>query len=88
MNVHKNARLTAFASRRNGSGVYGRPSEPGSGCAGLLPAKMVTRWVERFRAGGHQAMLDRSSRPHSIPRQTGRACAPLRAPVTGRDDPY
>lgn len=32
--------------------------------------KTVAKWVRRFRAGGIEALADRSSRPHSLPRQT------------------
>jgi transposase len=38
-----------------------------------VSAKIVARWVERFKAGGREAMLDRSSRPHAIARQTDQA---------------
>lgn len=40
-----------------------------------VSAKIVTRWVERFKAGGREAMFDRSSRPHDSPRQTDPALA-------------
>lgn len=33
-------------------------------------SKTVAKWVRRFRAGGIEALADRSSRPHSLPSQT------------------
>ncbi|MGO6740790.1 helix-turn-helix domain-containing protein, partial [Rhizobium ruizarguesonis] len=37
--------------------------------------KIVSRWVERFRAQGRAGMADRSSRPKISPRQTGQSLA-------------
>ena len=36
-------------------------------------AKIVARWVDRYKAGGREAMRDWSSRPLCIPRQTDEA---------------
>lgn len=48
-------------------------SQAGAARAYGVSPKIVARWVERYKAGGRQAMLDRSSRPHGIPRKTGQA---------------
>jgi transposase len=40
-----------------------------------VSAKIVARWVERFKADCREAMLDRSSQPHAMPRKTGQALA-------------
>ena len=73
MNIHKNARLTPLRREEMALAVIaGLPVSQAARVYGVS-AKIVARWVERFRAGGRDAMLDRTSRPHSIPRQTGQA---------------
>ena len=75
MNIHKNARLTPLRREEMALAVIaGLPVSQAARVYGVS-AKIVARWVERFRAGGRDAMLDRTSRPHSIPRQTGQALA-------------
>ena len=75
MNIHKNARLTPLRREEMALAVIaGLPVSQAARVYGVS-AKIVARWVERFRAGGRDAMLDRTSRPHSIPRQTGQAPA-------------
>ena len=40
-----------------------------------MTAKVVARWVERYRAEGSAGMADRSSRPRRCPRRTEPAVA-------------
>jgi len=72
MNMHQNARLTP-AGREE---LVRRVLEEG------LPMKVVGRqmgvsrrtvwkWVSRYRREGRAGLMDRSSRPHRIPRQLG-----------------
>jgi transposase InsO family protein len=76
MNIHKNARLTPLRREEMALAVIeGRLSQAQAARVYGVSAKIVARWVERFKAGGRQAMLDRSSRPHAIPRQTDQALA-------------
>lgn len=76
MNIHKNARLTPLRREEMALAVIeGHVSQAQAARVYGVSAKIVSRWVERFKAGGRQAMLDRSSRPHDIPRQTGQALA-------------
>jgi transposase InsO family protein len=75
MNIHKNARLTPLRREEMALAVIaGLPVVQAVLLYGVS-AKIVARWVGRFKAGGREAMLDRTSRPHSIPRQTGHALA-------------
>ncbi len=76
MNIHKNARLTPC--RRDEMAVavlYGRLSKAQAADRYGVCAKIVSRWVERFRVGGSEAMRDRSSRPRRSPRLTVPALA-------------
>src|SRR6476469_3288723 len=76
MNIHKNARLTPLRREEMALAVIeGHLSQAQAAKVYGVSAKIVARWVERYKAGGRQAMLDRSSRPHDIPRQTGQALA-------------
>lgn len=76
MNIHKNARLTPLRreemalaivggqlTRAQAAGVYG------------VSLKVVSRWVQRYKTGDPNAMMDRSSRPRVMPRQTDQAVA-------------
>jgi transposase InsO family protein len=75
MNIHKNARLTPLRREEMALCVLaGLPVVQAARIYGVS-AKIVARWVERFKAGGREAMLDRSSRPHAMPRQTSQALA-------------
>jgi transposase InsO family protein len=40
-----------------------------------VTAKVVKRWVERYKAAGRAGMADRSSRPHTSPKATQQAVA-------------
>lgn len=71
MNIHKNARLTPLRREEMAAAVLGGRLSKGQ--AALLygvSLKIVSRWAERFKALGRAAMMDRSSRPASSPRQT------------------
>jgi transposase InsO family protein len=71
MNIHKNARLTPLRreemalsviecafSKAHAARVYG------------VSAKIVARWVERYKSEGRSGMIDRSSRPAHMPQAT------------------
>ncbi|KEC72080.1 nucleocapsid protein p7 [Rhizobium leguminosarum bv. phaseoli CCGM1] len=76
MNIHKNARLTPLRREQMALAVIeGHLTQAQAAQAYGVAAKIVARWVERFKAGGREAMLDRSSRPHAMPRQTSQALA-------------
>jgi len=76
MNIHENARLTPCRREEMAVAVIeGRLSKARAGRVFGVCAKIVSRWVERFRVGGSEAMRDRSSRPLRIPRQTAPALA-------------
>ncbi len=70
MDIHKNARLS-FRSREAlvrdvlEQGV----TRKAAAAAFRVGAKTAGKWVMRFRVGGVEALLDRSSRPRHSPRQ-------------------
>ncbi|OLP52775.1 IS481 family transposase [Rhizobium rhizosphaerae] len=75
MNIHKNARLTPLRREEMARLVLaGMPVSQAARMFGVC-AKIVRRRTERFRQGGREAMIDRSSRPHASPRMTGQALA-------------
>jgi len=55
--------------------VEGRLSKADAARTYGVTAKVVARWVERFRAEGSAGMIDRSSRPKTSPKQTEAAVA-------------
>ena len=70
MNVHKNARLTAFGRERIARQVAsGQTPKAVSEAAGVCP-HTVRKWVARYRAEGHAGLGDRSSRPRRLYRPT------------------
>ena len=76
MNIHQNARLTPFRREEMAVAVIaGQLSQAQAARVFDVCAKVVARWVERFRAGGAAAMGDRSCRPLRSPRQTDAAVA-------------
>src|SRR5262249_9205148 len=76
MNIHKNARLTPLRREEMACCVVeGRLSRAQAARVYGVSSKIVSRWVERYKAGGSAAMTDRSSRPKVIPRQTDQALA-------------
>ncbi len=71
MNIHKNARLTPLRREEMAQAVIaGQLSQASAARVFGVCAKVVARWVDRYRVGGAAAMCDRSSRPLHIPRQT------------------
>jgi len=76
MNIHKNARLTPLRREEMAlSVVEGRLSKADAARTYAVSAKIVARWVERFKAEGHAGMADRSSRPRVMPGMTDQAVA-------------
>jgi transposase InsO family protein len=71
MNIHKNARLTPLRREEMARDVVeGRLSKADAARTYGVTAKVVVRWVERFRVEGSAGMIDRSSRPKTSPKQT------------------
>ncbi|MBO9127828.1 MULTISPECIES: IS481 family transposase [unclassified Rhizobium] len=71
MNIHKNARLTPRRREEMACAVLGgKLSKAQAARVNGVSPKIVARWAERFGASGRAAMMDRSSRPTSSPRQT------------------
>ena len=71
MNIHKNARLTPLRREEMALAVIeGGLSKAHAARMYGVSAKIVARWVERYRAEGSAGMVDRSSRPHVMPGMT------------------
>jgi transposase InsO family protein len=71
MDIHKNARLS-FRSREDlARFVVQGGTRKAAAAAFRVSGKTVAKWVARYLAGGTDGLLDRSSRPHRSPRQTG-----------------
>jgi transposase InsO family protein len=71
MNIHKNARLTPLRREEMAlSVIEGRLSKAEAARAYGVSAKVVARWVERFKVEGRAGMVDGSSRPSHMPRAT------------------
>lgn len=76
MNIQKNARLTPLRREEMARDVVeGRLSKADAARAYGVTAKVVARWVERFRIEGSAGMLDHSSRPKTSPRRNEVAVA-------------
>jgi transposase InsO family protein len=76
MNIHKNARLAPLRREEMAlSVIEGRLSKAHAARTYGVSAKIVGRWVERFKAEGRAGMADRSSRPRVMPGMTGQAVA-------------
>ena len=74
MNIHKNARLTPIRREEMAlSVIEGRLSKAAASRAYGVSAKIVARWVERYRREGRAGMTDRSSRPGRLRGATPRA---------------
>ncbi len=71
MNIHKNARLTPLRREEMAISVIsgGLTKAQAARVYGVC-AKIVARWVERYKAEGRAGMEDRSSRPACSPRAT------------------
>ena len=81
MDSHKNARLTPKGREEMVCAVVdGGLTEAAAARRFNTTPKTVAKWVKRFRAEGVAGLRDRSSRPHSSPRQTPPAiCAAAEA---------
>jgi transposase InsO family protein len=71
MDTHKNAHLTPKGRELMvGTVVDGGLTKTAAARQFRTTAKTVSKWVERFKEGGVEALRDRSSRPLSSPSQT------------------
>ena len=90
MNIHKNARLTPLRREEMALSVLeGGLSKAHAARMYGVTAKIVARWVERYRGEGRAGMFDRSSRPYVTPGMTRqdvaeRIVALRRQRLTGR----
>jgi transposase InsO family protein len=76
MNIHKNARLTPLRREEMALAVAkGQVSKAQAARLYGVSPKIVSRWLERFRAQGRAGMAERSSRPKISPRQTRQSLA-------------
>ena len=76
MNIHKNARLTPLRREEMALMVLeGGLTQTQASSQFAVTAKIVKRWVERYRGEGRAGMVDRSSRPRRSPNATERAVA-------------
>src|SRR5262245_19744588 len=76
MNIHKNARLTPLRREEMARDVVeGRLSKAQAALQYAVTAKIVKRWVERYKAEGSAGMADRTSRPKTSPKRTEAAVA-------------
>lgn len=67
MNIHKNARLTPLRREEMALAIIsGQLLQAQASSRYRVSAKVVSRWVERFRAG-RGGMIDRPSRPQTSP---------------------
>lgn len=67
MNIHKNARLTPLRREEMALDVISSRLIPSQAAQVYgVSAKVVTRWVRRFRDDGADGMVDRSSRPNRL----------------------
>ena len=87
--THRNARLTPVTRAELVEQVWA--GWPQAEVARLFRVSRATvaKWVRRFREGGPDALLDRSSRPLRSPRQTDQLqeaaiCATRRMPARAR----
>ena len=90
MNIHKNARLTPLRREEMALAVIeGGFSKAHAARTFGVSAKIVARWIERYKAKGRAGMADRSSRPNVMPNLTdeavaGRIVALRRQRLTGK----
>lgn len=76
MNIHKNARLTPLRREEMAlSVIEGRLSQAHAARTYGVSAKIVARWVDRYKAEGRSGMGDRSSRPAHMPQATAASIA-------------
>ena len=76
MDIHKNARLTPLRREEMARAVIESGlSQAKAALKFAVTAKVVKRWVERYKAAGRAGMADRSSRPRHSPNATDQAVA-------------
>jgi transposase InsO family protein len=74
VNIHKNARTTPHSRAEIARRVILEGQPPGAVAAAFgVCLKTVGKWVTRFKAGGLEALADRSSRPHRLHEPTPQA---------------
>lgn len=71
MNIHKNAKLTPASRAHLVERVLEEGEKVSCVAAGMgISPPTVYKWVKRFRDEGEEGLMDRSSRPRRIPRET------------------
>lgn len=71
MDIHKNARLTPKGREDMARAVLIQGLSKAAAAREFhISAKTVDKWIKRFLAEGLQGLVDRSSRPHSLPSKT------------------
>jgi len=74
VNIHKNARTTPHSRAEIARRVILEEQTPGAVAAAFgVCLKTVGKWVSRFKAGGLEALADRSSRPLRLHKPTPQA---------------
>ena len=68
--THRNARLTPVTRAELVEQVLSGWPQAEVACLFRVSRATVAKWVRRFREGGPDTLLDRSSRPLHSPRQT------------------
>jgi transposase InsO family protein len=70
MDIHKNARLTAYGRERLAKMILsGQTPEAASDAVGVCP-RTGRKWADRFKQEGLAGLQDRSSRPHRLRQPT------------------
>lgn len=69
MELHKNARITPSGRMLLVRRVIGGMPVTGAAEAAGVSTRTAFKWKKRFMEAGEAALVDRSSRPHRIPRQ-------------------
>jgi transposase InsO family protein len=70
MDIHKNARLTAYGRERLAKMILsGQTPEAASEAVGVCP-RTGRKWADRFKQEGLAGLQDRSSRPHRLRQPT------------------
>ncbi len=70
MELHNNARITPRGRILLVQRILGGMSVTGAASAAGVSRRTAFKWKRRFAEAGEAALVDRSSRPHRIPRQT------------------
>src|SRR5512132_2968116 len=73
MELHKNARTCPASRMLLVHRIEGGMPVTSAAEAAGTSRRTVFKWRRRYGEGGEAALVDRSSRPHRNPRQTGKA---------------